>query len=587
MSAFVRSLVASVGLAAAAVALTVSSPAAGAVTFFASGTSAEGTPVAMQADFTLAGTSLTLVLSNVSPTPSVHAADVLSSFYFDIVKDGVRPALGYTSAQGMVWQVKSASPDVPINSKPSPIFGQTPHITVATGTVAHVPSDLRALKNVDQTWQFKSMDAAASPFLGFGLGTVGNSGFGSNGFSPWIVGPPGNDFIAFGIYKNSLVMPQGKPMQDQYLVRDTATFVFTSPQLANYTTADIAPRVVFGLGTGPDSIFAVPEPAGLAGLAGAAVWAVGWGAVRRRRAAAARGAAGGVAAPAAAVAVAAAGLILAPQPAPAAPVDVATWDFATGPSGWVAQNQNKAGTTSSPNTWAWSSGEGVWRVEPYPVFLTWVANHLTSPIITVPAATDLLRVTMQHRFHLPVSIETPGKPVALGQVVYRVFDTLPDNPFDDPRPFLPLPASSWLDEPLSPPAAALSPVGNTVLPTYLVPAKLPPMIPDGMAFSGTSPGLEGDAFVVSRFTIDGRLKPGQFVQLRFTNGNLGGICTDARWDVALVEVEGLLVPEPTGLALAAAGGVAAAATGCLTGRRLRHRPDRERPLLTTGLRARA
>jgi hypothetical protein len=584
MTALLRSLVASAGLAATAVVLTVSSPAAGAVTFFASGTSTEGTPVAMQADFTLAGTSLTLVLSNVSPTPSVHAADVLSSFYFDIVKDGVRPTLSYASAQGMVWQVKSDSPDIMINSKPSLVVGQLPHFTPVTDPALHVPSDLRAFKSGDQSWQFKPMDVAASPFLGFGLGTVGNSGFGSNGFSPFIVGPPGKDMIAFGIYKDSLVMPEGKPMQNQYLVRDTATFVFTSPLLANYTTADIAPHVVFGLGTGPDSILAVPEPAGLAGLAGAVVWAAGWAAVRRRRAAAARGAGRGVAAPAAA---AAAGLLLGPGLAAADAVPVATWDFAAGPSGWVAQNQNKAGTTSSPNTWAWAKGEGVWRVEPYPVLFTWVANHLTSPLITVPEATDLLAVTMRHRFHLPVSVEAPGKPVALGQVVYRVFDTPPARPFDDPRPFLPLPASSWLDEPLVPSAESRGSAGSSVLPSYLVPAALPPMVAGGMAFSGTSPGLERDAFVVSRFTIDGLLEPGQFVQLRFINGNLGGICTDARWDVAVVGVEALLVPEPGGLALAAAGGVAAAATGCLSGRRLRHRPGRERELLTTGLRARA
>jgi len=599
MFTLVRSLAFSVGLAAAAILATLSSPAAGAVSFFGSGTSSAGTPVAVQADLTLSGTTLTLVLSNVSPTPSVFADDVLSSFYFDIVKNGVRPTLNYTLAEGLVWQVRSDAPDLPINSEPSPTVGNLPTFTVATGTVLHVPSDLRGLKPIDQTWEFRPMDTTASPFLGFGLGTVANSLFAPlNGFDGDIVGPPGPDFIAFGIYKDSLVMPEGKPMNGQYLVRDTATFVFTSPELADYTPADIVPMVLFGLGTNPDTILTVPEPAGLAGLAAAGVGMAAWGVVRRRRRRAAatcrrksRGFPTRLAAPVTSVtivmalAVAGGGPASMPAVAELIPVDVVTYDFATGPSGWVAQNRNQQGTTSSPNIWQWTNPGGFWRVEPYPVLLTWVANDLTSPLITMPAATDLLEVTMRHRFSLPVTLDNPPKPIALGQVTYRVFDVAPLNPFNDPTPFLPIPASAWLDEVLEPPATALTPLSSTVLPTFEVPANLPPMIPGGMAFSGVSPGNATDDYVLSRFRVDGMLEPGQFVQLRFTNGNLGGICTGARWDVALVEVDGLLVPEPGGLALAAAGGIAAAAMGCLARRRLRHRPVEREPL-TSGLRDR-
>jgi hypothetical protein len=283
MLILLRSLAFSVGLAAAAILATISSPAAGAVSFFGSGTSAAGTPVALQADLTLSGTTLTLVLSNVSPTPSVFADDVLSSFYFDIVKNGVRPALNYTAAEGLVWQVRSDAPDLPINSEPSPTAGNLPTFTVATGTVLHVPSDLRGLKPKDQTWEFRPMDTAASPFLGFGLGTVANSDFGVNDFNPQIVGPPGPNFIAFGIYKDSLVMPQGKPMNGQYLVRDTATFVFTSPELADYTPADIVPAVVFGLGTRPDTVISVPEPGGLALAEAGGMSAAAMGCLARRR----------------------------------------------------------------------------------------------------------------------------------------------------------------------------------------------------------------------------------------------------------------------------------------------------------------
>jgi hypothetical protein len=594
LSALVRSFALTGGLAIAVLLFTLSSSMAAVLSFFGSGISSKGTPLAVQADLTLSGTTLTLALANVAPTPSVFAEDVLGSFYFDIVKNGVRPTLNYAAAEGLVWQVKNNGPDLPINSAPSPVVGGLPSYTVATGTIPHVPSDLRAFKEIDQSWQFRPMDATASPFLGFGLGTVGNSLFGVNNFTPQIVGPPGPDLIRFGIYRDSLIAPDGKPMNGQYLVRDTATFVFTSPELADYAPEDIVPQVVFGFGANPDTILVVPEPAGLASLVGIAVCGVICVASHRRRrtgvAAAGRprfpgspgrAAVGGLV-------LVATGLLLAPPRATAAtldPIDIVSWNFANGPSGWVAQNQNRHGTTSAPNIWAWQRAGGFWRVEPSAVLFTWVANHLTSPLFSMPQATDALEVTMKHRYNLPVALASPQKPIAAGQVVYRIFDTPPLDPFNDPTPFLPLPASAWIDEIVEPPTAAVPPLSRTVLPTFGVPANLPPMIPAGMAFSRASPGLAQNAFVVSRFMLDGLLEPGDFVQLRFINGNLGGICTGARWDVASVDVQGLLVPEPGGLALAAAGGVAAAATGCLAGRR-RRRPARTRDPITSGLRDR-
>lgn len=267
----------------ALVGLFVTSPPASA-TFIVSGSgmSAEGNPVSASATFDIVGDTLTLKLANTSPVDTTATADVLSSFYFDIVNAGSRPTMNYVSGSGFVWQVKKNSADIPINYTPPVVAGGSGTYTPATGGVTHALSDLAAVKDGDRTWQFRAMDVSLAPFEGFGLGTVGNSGFSPNGFDPAIVGPPGNGQIAFGIFTGSDIQPVGAPMLDQYLVRDEATFTFSG--LSGYTEADIVPAV-FGFGTGPDSTISVPEPGtGVMALAGCgAGLAAAWTTRGRRR----------------------------------------------------------------------------------------------------------------------------------------------------------------------------------------------------------------------------------------------------------------------------------------------------------------
>jgi hypothetical protein len=286
----VRSLFVAVAYGAAALAATLfARPAAAVVILSATGLTGGPSPVplAAEARLSLSGTTLTIVLSNESPGDSTTAEQMLSSFYFDVVKDGVRPPLAYESARGLVWKLVPGAADQPFNYAPPAMAGGPGSFTLATGTVAHVPSNLVAVKNNDRTWQFRSMDAAAAPFLGFGIGTVGNSDFaaGGNGFTPSIVGPPGNEFIAFSVYSGGDIQPGDKPVTNQFFVRDSATFTFSSPKLAGFTEAHISRDAAFGFGTGPDTVLAVPEPtAALLAASGGIAWAV---VCRRRRAAAA------------------------------------------------------------------------------------------------------------------------------------------------------------------------------------------------------------------------------------------------------------------------------------------------------------
>lgn len=248
-------------LISVSLAFTSLSPASAGVTFIGSGTSAAGNPVQFQADLSIVSGTLTIDLFNTSPVDSTATADVLSSFYFDIVDGTSRPTPAYESARGKVWKVISNALDQPYNYTPPASAGGTGTYTLADGIPPHPPhvdSDLKAVKAGDQTWQFLGMNPLASPFLGFGIGTVGNSGFSGNGFTPAIVGK-GPAMIAFSIYKDGNILPVGN-LTNEFLVQNHARFTFTN--LGAFTESHIAPRAAFGLGTGPDSvILAVPEPA--------------------------------------------------------------------------------------------------------------------------------------------------------------------------------------------------------------------------------------------------------------------------------------------------------------------------------------
>jgi hypothetical protein len=565
---FLRSFLVSMTLAVVALAATLfAKPAAATVMLAASGSTsgANPVPIAAQAQLALSGTTLSVVLSNVSPGSSSSADQMLSSFYFDIVKNGIRPTLTYESSSGFVWKLISNAPDEPFNYTPPAVAGGPGTYTLATGTVAHVPSDLKAVKDNDRTWQFRSMNDASPPFLGFGIGTVANGEFGGgggNGFTESIVGPSGPDFIAFSIYKNGDIQPVGAPVQNQFLVLNSATFTFSSAALADYTEADISPRAVFGFGTGPDTVLVVPEPGSLAllaagGMLGGLAWLKRVRRQRRRgektpdgltRCFSSSGLTRCLMTTVMITAVVIA-LLMTSGPAQATPIPVAVFDFSTGPQGWVATNaayNNKP----TPNTWEWSGG--MWGVEPVAVLNDryWLGNYLTSPVLVVPPTADGFEVTLLHRFRFPVNITT-GQPVVAGQVGYRFFDPAEPN-----APFLPLPISSFSTGPVAPPFDTKTPFPDWVPPTHIAPLSRLPLLPEGATWMDAAPGWNAGSFVASRFILDGGLPAGQQVQFRLINANLGLECSGGGWDVASVTVEGIL-PEPGGALLATVGGTLA------------------------------
>lgn len=253
----------------AAASIAVVQPAQATVTFIGAGTSAAGNPVQFQANMTISGDLLTLDLFNTSPVSSRASADVLTSFYFDIL-DGSnnRPTLNYLSGSGNVFLVLNNAPDVAYEYTPP-----TPPSIVGTYVEGTNPSNLKAVNTGDYTWQFRAMDPSFAPFQGFGLGTVGNSNLSPNNFNPFIV-----DQIDFAIYKDGDISPVGN-LNGRFLVKDSATFTFSG--LTEFSEGDIAPIATFGLGTGPDSLISVPEPGTLA-LAATGLVTGGMGLLRRR-----------------------------------------------------------------------------------------------------------------------------------------------------------------------------------------------------------------------------------------------------------------------------------------------------------------
>ncbi|MFM8291252.1 MAG: XDD4 family exosortase-dependent surface protein [Planctomycetia bacterium] len=228
-----------------------------------SGTSAAGNPVSFLATFTTSGSTLFLDLVNDSPTPTSAPADVLASFYFDVFQNGNRASLQYAAASGQVYQVRSGTTDLYV-----------------PGSLAGGATDLRALTLGAGTWQFRQMDALLAPQLGFGIGTVGNSLFGNNGFDPKIVNQA--DYALYSTGTGTDIEPTGN-LVDKLLVRGTASFAFTglNPDLP----VVLEDKFVFGLGTSPAStITAMPEPAMLALLAPSALFVLFAAWIQSRRA---------------------------------------------------------------------------------------------------------------------------------------------------------------------------------------------------------------------------------------------------------------------------------------------------------------
>lgn len=204
------------------------------------GFSATGDAVAFESQLTISGDILTVKLSNISLTASNSPDDLLSSYYFDIYNSaGLRPELVLLSAVGDVYKTSKSSAD--ILYKPA--------------------ANLKAVKKNDNTWYFSKFDAAAEPYLGFGVGTVGNSRM-KNNFPGNIVG--GMDY---SIYSGDV---KTQSLANRMLVGGSITFTFSG--LTGFTEADVFPASMFGLGTSPDSfLMSIPEPSTLAILAGGLV----------------------------------------------------------------------------------------------------------------------------------------------------------------------------------------------------------------------------------------------------------------------------------------------------------------------------
>ena len=266
-------------LAAACLAVSAS----GGVIIDAAGTSAAGHPVAFRATLSFAGDELFLDLENLSPVATSEPADVLASFYFDVVRDEARPPLVLRSAGGQVYRVLRDKPDEPVIYTPPKEAGGKG--TVAEGLGC---SDLLATKRGDLTWMLRQLDPKQGPFPGFGLGTVGNSDLKPANFDTQIVGTDD-----FAIFRGDDLEPRGN-LAGRFLTRELVRFTFGGAR--GWSEADLGPRVTFGLGASPDSVLVVSvvEPAAFpaAALAVAGVLRrIGRG---RRQAARRTGAAGSV-----------------------------------------------------------------------------------------------------------------------------------------------------------------------------------------------------------------------------------------------------------------------------------------------------
>lgn len=256
--------------------------AAHATTFSVSGTLSGTYPVSAKATFVTSGSTLALTLQNTSTfaptsTPTSYPAQVLSSFYFDLLINGTgRPTLTYTSGSGNVFKITGTSAAVPYLYVP-PTTSGTAFTPLPIGSPQ--PSDIRSSMPGDNSWYFRSdLNEALAPFCRFGIGTVGNSLLTPNEFpAPYV------DQIDFGIFAGDGSNPQGN-LQNllPYLVKDSATFTFTADRdLTNFEFTD---PFVFGFGTGPDqTVSIVPEPGGLGLLMGVGVAVLGPACRRRRR----------------------------------------------------------------------------------------------------------------------------------------------------------------------------------------------------------------------------------------------------------------------------------------------------------------
>ncbi len=195
------------------------------------GVSAKDVAVSFEAEMTISGDQLTVVLRNTSASPSQNPDDLLTGFYFDVFNGTTRPTLTYVSGSGNVYRGDKAAAD----------------------TLVATNANLKAQVANDDTWQFKTFTPADPLNMGFGIGTAGYNNMGPYGYSF-----NGNivDGVNYGIYAGDV---NTKNLDGLLLVKDEATFIFSG--MNGFTYADLG-SVVFGLGTKPDSYaIVVPLPA--------------------------------------------------------------------------------------------------------------------------------------------------------------------------------------------------------------------------------------------------------------------------------------------------------------------------------------
>lgn len=247
----------------ACVTLASLAPIAGAdITYRWSGSPAEpgGNPVSLQADLSISGDTLTVVLANTTPSRSgvsgsAVRADLLSSFYFDIGNGSGRPILSGFGASGDVWHVYHKAGDV----------------DVGAGGISYADTGRGGW--VFESWRDWGSEGPLSGLFGFGLGTVGNN---NSGIIPrnraWNF--PGNlvGGLDYSIYGGGEVNTNKASLNDLLLVQGMATFTFTG--VSGWTEADIGP-VAFGLGAGPGRFEAVVVHSPLPGSILLGIFAVG------------------------------------------------------------------------------------------------------------------------------------------------------------------------------------------------------------------------------------------------------------------------------------------------------------------------
>jgi hypothetical protein len=236
-------------MAAALASVALLCPSVQAATFTGTGNSVNGVVTGAQADFSISGNQLTVVLSNIG-TGSINAsADVLSGLFFDV--NGSTPTFTPVSAL-----VTSGSSVVQFGSNPSNVGGE---------------------------WRYQSFSSVGSGTgqapARYGISSSGYDDlFGVANFNgPDLQPPPAVDGIQFGLVNPSFVAFQGNGgLDSNALIRNSVTFTLTftgslsESQLANayfwYGTSQNENRPNGGQIFDPVPDNVIPEPSTTAGV---------------------------------------------------------------------------------------------------------------------------------------------------------------------------------------------------------------------------------------------------------------------------------------------------------------------------------